>query len=354
MYRIQGISYSKVELKQQAFHKMHDTNIPEWEREIWYCIHEYLYGDSIITLTTSGSTGTPKKIQYQKKYLRASALNTIHFFEIKEGSSIHLCMNAVYIGAKMMIIRALEANMHLTYSEPKADALIHINDPIALCACVPLQLYTLIHKQAKGNESISKLLVGGASINSKYIELLQDHTTMYYQSFGMTETLSHIAVRRLNPFAEAYTMLPSYSFHIDNDSQCMVIHAPQLGIESLYTHDIIRKISQISFVWLGRKDWVINSGGVKVHPEKVEAYINEQFNTECMVTSVHDPVLGDKVILLLTEDCTAEFSQIVDYLTHKIQRYEIPKKCFIIKTIFKTASGKIDRNKTKEQLTQSI
>jgi O-succinylbenzoic acid--CoA ligase len=345
-YQIQHNTYTLLQLKDYCVFILSKNDLPEWEREIWLFIHLFIDDtkDSF-TNKTSGSTGSAKEITIHKKNAIASAKKTISFFQLQKNNSIHLCMHAKYIGAKMMIVRALVGEMQLTYSEPKIDALYHLKDDIDFCACVPLQLITLLELSKVGNKNIKNLIIGGGAVDEKIKSKLLNHSTQYYQTFGMTETISHIALLNISKEEKAYTILPNTSIYkYDND--CLVIDAPDIGVKQLTTNDIVDIIDPNKFLWKGRIDNIINTGGVKINPEQVEAKLASYIDFPFFISSIPDEKLGNKIILIVESTSEINIENLLTMIKNKVEKYEVPKDIFVLNTFIYTETNKIKRKET--------
>ena len=346
-YKIQTEVYTLEALKIKCDKVLLDINLPEWEREIWLFIQFFI--DEKVTYfinKTSGSTGIPKEIIILKKHAIASATKTISFFQLQKNDRLHLCMHAKYIGAKMMIVRALIGEMQLTYSEPKADALSEIDIPVDFCACVPLQLVQMLEKNSLGNIFIKTLLIGGGAVDEKIKSRLENHTTNYYQSFGMTETISHIALQQININATSYQALDG--IHITkNENNCLIIDAPDIGVHHLLTNDIIELGDENKFIWLGRFDNIINSGGIKINPEVLEQKIQHLINQPFIISSLPDSKLGNKLVLII-ETNTVNKEDLFSQLQQGIDKYEVPKEIYFLPQFCYTETNKIKRKETTD------
>jgi len=323
-----------------------DDNIHAWEKSIWQFIFIWLDDsqDSFLQ-ESSGSTGTPKKIHIKKEYAEASARKTISYFDLKEGQTIHLCMNPAYIGAKMIIVRAFIGGLHLTYSEASANALCQLKHQVDLCAAVPLQVYTLLEKQKEGNEFIKNILIGGGIISTKLKNKLQNQKTKYYQSFGMTETISHIAIRQLSNNIYHYHCLDGIHISQDQQDDCLIVHAPEIGVEHLKSNDIIELINDKDFEWLGRKDNVINSGGIKIYAEKIEALIESVMQYPFYISSTKDEKLGNRMLLYIESKELFDKIALLAQLKPLLPPYHLPTEILIEPSFQYTATGKIIRKK---------
>jgi len=344
MYNIQDVNYTSEALRIKAKQMNDDAQLPAWEHLIWAFIYDFLDSQrDYFETATSGSTGAPKIITIQKKHAVASAKNTIDYFVLKPLDTVHLCMNSQYIGAKMMIIRALVGQLKLTYSEPLSNALSLIKHPVDFCAAVPLQTYSLFETQPTGNKNIKVLIIGGGALQKRMSDLASTHTTTYYQTFGMTETISHIAVKRIYPLMHAYECVGANRIDVDTLDSSLIIHAPQLGIESLKTNDIIAFKDNKHFDWIGRKDNIINSGGIKINPEQIEALLDGVFDVPFYISSQPDDRLGQKIVLYIESTTPVDKEELIHRLKHQLPKYHAPQEIIIEPAFSYTTTGKLIR-----------
>ena len=290
---------------------------------------------------TSGSTGVPKKITLSKNQLIQSAETTLAYFSIKPSARFLLCIHPQFIGGAMQVVRAYINQGQLDVLAP--ERILDIDHTkYDLVSMVPLQL-NKIYKDLKSHlNDFSHLLIGGAMMDPQLEEKIAADSLIIaniYATYGMTETASHIAVRRLGSrFFERIGHLKISK----NENSCLKVKGLLTKNQWLQTQDIIELIDENTFKWLGRQDFVINSGGFKVHPEKLEYQLKKQTNQSLMITSIPDEVLGQKVVLLLEGALMPTF----DYSS--LHPYEKPKKTLNIKKFIYTKNGKIDRKATQK------
>lgn len=318
-----------------------------------------------IEVKTSGSTGKPKTIQLQKKYMVNSAIATGKYFELSEKTTALLCMSVNYIAGKMMLVRALILGWHLDYVEASSNPLKNLEKQYDFTAMVPFQL----HNSVEEIQKVKKIIVGGGSISKELLSKIQPLETEIFATYGMTETITHIAVKRLNNFslckqntrhadlvsASHYVTLPNISISLDNRS-CLVIDAPTISDEKIVTNDLVELVSKTEFKWLGRFDTVVNSGGMKLIPEQIEEKLVELFENSFFVAGIPDAVLGEKLILVVEKgkkkiDKTDLFKKMK--LLQSLLKYEIPKEIYILNRFVETETKKINRKKTLEILTKT-
>lgn len=307
----------------------------------------WLYPSETILANTSGSTGSPKTLTLDKKKMIASAAATGTFFDLKEGTTALHCLSANYIAGKMMMVRALYLGWHIDVVIPNKFPLAQTKKSFDFAAMVPMQ----VQNSLKDLHRVKKLIVGGAAVSPVLQEKLQDLPTEVFATYALTETITHVAIKKLNHRTtqettdDAYEALPDVNFSID-ERKCLIIDAPGVSKEKVYTNDVVKLYSPTKFSWLGRADFVINSGGHKVHPEQVEQVLALVIDAPFFVTSVPDDELGEKIILIVEGKIEA-FPEI-DYVG--LHPYEIPKKVYFVDSMEYTTTGKIQREWTKEKV----
>ncbi|MBQ5840177.1 MAG: AMP-binding protein, partial [Bacteroidaceae bacterium] len=221
---------------------------------------------------TSGSTGIPKRMLVEKPRMRASAQMTCDFLGIETGGNALLCMPLDFIAGKMMVVRALERNLHLIEVEPSGHPLALLSDEVKsidLAAMVPLQVFNSLQVPLERERllRIKHLIIGGGAIPDTLEAELRQLPINIWSSYGMTETLSHIALRPISE--DYYSPLPGITLEQDAND-CLIIHAPALCTDTLVTNDIVRFIEDNKFHIIGRRDNTVCSGGIKIQIEEVE------------------------------------------------------------------------------------
>lgn len=309
-------------------------------------LQEWRSPSLFLETATSGSTGIPKTIRINKKQMIASALMTGEFLEIKKGENALLNLSLDTIAGKMMIVRAivLELNLFVT-SLSKNPFYSTLNIPqIDFIALVPYQVNDILNQHANELKKIKSIIVGGAACSENLIENLKAKGIQAYQTFGMTETISHIAMRKIGITTEEhYSTLPNVFISVNFDQQ-LIIDAPDLSVNNLITNDIVALISENSFIWRGRADYIINSGGVKIHPEKIEQILSKYIEVPFFISSVKDDLLGEKIILIIesSNKLKLDFKEIFSGESN----YFKPKEIIYLNEFERTISNKINRIQT--------
>lgn len=300
--------------------------------------------DPNFLVQTSGSTGQPKTISLQKEHMRNSARATLKFLNIEEGSQALLCLPIDKIGGIMMFVRAAEANLDLTILEPSSKPfdLLEENVNFALSAMVPLQIsQSLAQLQRAG-----KLIAGGGPLSPRLIRQIIENKAQLWHSYGMTETISHIALRQISPvLADAFKVLPGVTISL-NEQSCLTISAPAIGVEKLETKDLAQLIGEDQFLWKGRLDNVVLSGGLKLYPEELEQKIDLSKNF--ILAGRDNPNLGQELLLIIESEQPLDEQHRIAALA-RLDRLERPKKILYLKSFIYTSNGKIKRTETLSQ-----
>lgn len=349
---IEGEELDKQGLNQRAKEIIQSSQTEEWKKTTWRFILEWLDDKPTITVQTSGSTGKPKNILIHKENMVNSALATGEYFQLKSRDKALLCLPCNYIAGKMMVIRSFVLKLDLYISNPSAP-LAGIDTSIDFAAMVPLQVENLLSKPKQPIRKINQLIIGGAAVSSSLLAQLQNLSTQCFATYGMTETITHVAIKALNgnSASDYYNILPNIQIERD-ERDCLVIHAPKIAREKVITNDIVKIISQKEFKWLGRFDNVINSGGVKLFPEQIEQKLNNIIPYRYFISSIPDEKLGEKVVLVI-ETKSMKYDDVLIRLTHKIAdslgQFERPKTTFFTSPFIETATGKLKRKETLQQ-----
>ena len=275
---IEGQKLSLTQLHEWIKEKTSDEYLAKIKQvyENWFSDRAYF------EVETSGSTGVPKIIQLSKEKMYYSALKSLQYFDLKEGKKILLALPADKIGGLMLIIRAIIGNLDLLHIQPRLDPLKNWNaQEIDFCSLTPSQLFAIKEdKQSLAKlRKIQRILLGGSAINQSLLSFILNESNEFYHSYGMTETISHIAIRKLNGSnrSDHFNALDGVSFRTNDENQ-LIICAEQLLDQDLVTNDIVTIIDENTILWRGRKDNVINSGGIKLIVEELEDQIKAFLN----------------------------------------------------------------------------
>ena len=346
-----------------------DAKTPYEAEALAFC-RVWLSGQTTFLVHTSGSTGTPKPIQLTRAQMRVSAHLTGKILGLQAGDAALVCLNVRYVAGVMMLVRGLELGLPMTIVEPSSNPLHGFNsvtDRFAFTALVPLQLKTILEtntltilpNQLKILNGMKAILVGGAATSAALEQALQPITAPVYATYGMTETVSHIALRRLNgpDASDLFTALDGVTVGVD-ERGCLYITSAATNFERVQTNDVVNLLDARHFRLLGRADRVINSGGVKVQPEQVEQLIEQVFANRneplprFFVTSLPDERLGQRVVLVyeqgenrpaITPDAWVAAQ---DAIRQQLGPYFLPKELLAVNQFAQTPTGKIDQKAT--------
>jgi O-succinylbenzoic acid--CoA ligase len=350
-----------------------NTQVSNYERRILQFCQQWLAGQSTFTVHTSGSTGQPKAIFLTRAQMVTSARWTAKALSLQPGDRALVCLSIDYIAGMMMIIRGLELGLHLTIIDPVSQPLAHFS-PTArfdFTAMVPLQLHETLHGSTHELAILNRMkgiLIGGAPVSRALEEQAQQVTAPLYHTYGMTETVSHIALRRMNGAQRSDCFVPFGEVRLGLDARgCLTITSALTRGETLQTNDLVEFQPDGSFRWVGRIDNVINSGGVKVQIEKVETaletwlvyykdgtYADRRFfvgplahpRLGQVVVAIIEGEFGDGGVIMVPEIEAALRTQLQPTLTP----YEIPRKVYFVHQLLETPTGKIDRRANLERI----
>jgi len=348
-FKLNGTNYDRSQLRKVAYSFIKE-GLP-FEERVGNFLLDWLNDDySDIKVRTSGSTGSPKPIFIDKQRMVNSAIATGKHFKLDEGTKALMCLPAKHIGGMMMLIRAMTLGWHLDIIKPASNPLDNVYKTYDFCAMTPFQLDNSLNRL----HLIKKLIVGGGHISENLKMMVQGIPTKVYETFGMTETVSHIAARKINNRKSGkletgpFKALPKVSVSADEHNR-LIIKAPQLLDDPILTNDVVEIESYKKFFWKGRFDNVINSGGVKIHPEEVEKKLQKLITQRFFLSGMEDDALGEKVVLFVempfSEDLLSDLKEAIDNLKG-LGKYEKPKKIYFVEKFEETANGKVSRERT--------
>ncbi|MFN7045245.1 MAG: AMP-binding protein [Flavobacterium sp.] len=337
-FKINGFHFDKEALFQLAYSSIKEG--AEFDRELGEFLLDWLDDSETIQLTTSGTTGTPKIITISKQSMVHSAVATGNFFNLHPQDKALLCLPPRYIAGKMMIVRALIIGLELEILTPSS----HLDDLLPdrifdFVALVPLQAENSLDKL----HQFKKIIIGGAKVSDDLANKLIGIKSEIYETYGMTETITHIAAKKIGE--EFFNVLEHVSISAD-DRNCLVINAPSISEESIITNDIVEIHNEKQFKWLGRYDNVINSGGIKLFPEQIETKLASKIVNRFFISGQPDTVLGSKVILVIEGNEQILSSTIFDSL----DKFEKPKEVVFVSEFVETETKKINRSQTLEKI----
>jgi O-succinylbenzoic acid--CoA ligase len=330
-YSFSSLGYSEIDKK----------NLTDEEEIAINLIQKWQNGEQNFEFFTSGSTGQPKKIELSRKILTYSALETLRYLKIRSGSAL-LCISPKFVGGTMVIIRALVGKLHLEIMPASSD-FTPVDKHYTLTSMVPLQIENILANYPEKLNQFDHILIGGAPLDPMSEERLLKlkPESKIYVTFGMTETASHVAIR---PIGKDFFQTIG-DIQIDSDeNDRLLLKGSVTDNQWIHTNDVVEIKSVDRFQWIGRADFIINSGGFKVNPEKVEKHLKTHFpNRNIMISGLPDKKLGEKVICIVEGN---PFEWDINKIHDGLHRYEMPRKVYFMDRFEQTSSGKIDRLKT--------
>lgn len=316
-------------------------------------IREFTSDSEEVLCYTSGSTGIPKPLWIKKKRMLHSARRTATYFQLDESKNGLLCLPAKFIGGRMMLVRAMVSGMKIHSVKPVLNPLLEdLGCTIHFAAFTPAQVAEMLKEEVsrKRFSEIESVIIGGAALNPKLEQELTTFPNAIYVTYGMTETVSHIALRKVGE--TQYTLIsPAISIGV-NAKDCLWIQDENLSDEVIQTGDVVKLTSPNSFEWLGRVDFAINSGGLKIHPEQVEQKIRRLpgwIDRSFFIASVQNATFGERPVLIVEE--SPEGADEKD-LKNVLDKYEMPDKIYEVPQFFYTSNGKLNRTETLKMALQ--
>lgn len=298
-----------------------------------------------IEVQTSGSTGTPKRFRVKKQYMLNSAARTCSVLGLERGDKALLCMPVRFIAGKMMVVRALYAGLDLVVREPSGHPLADLEEPVRFAAMTPMQVYNSLQNENERRrlQEIEVLIIGGGAVSAELEAELAGFGNRIYATYGMTETLSHIALRRINGAEASLYFRPLDDVTLSlGDEQTLVIDAPGIADGTLRTNDVAELLPDGRFRILGRKDNIINSGGLKIQIEQTEALLEALIATPFALTAVPDARFGEALVLLIEAAETVPLPD-ADRLAAALPPFRVPKQILRVQQLPRTGNGKLDR-----------
>ena len=336
-------------------------NLPVFEKEILSFIIEWKAGKDIFHLKSSGTTGSPKIITLHRDQMILSAESTLNFLGIPTGGKALLCLDPRYIAGKMVIVRSITGNMDLYAIDPKSNPLSGFEPDhlIDLASFVPYQVVEILEDPETSDKfrNIKNVLIGGAAISTRLEKKLGPYENRIFHTFGMTETVSHIALRQLSGLEQSrnFRVMPGISIGSD-ERGCLTIEGEITGNKKLLTNDLVKIMDEGEFVWKGRIDQVINTGGIKINLNSLEYKIREvlesiSIHNNFFIEHIEDEKLGDKIVLILESGyVNINLESIKAAFKKRLSKYEIPRKIYVVQKFSRTDTGKINRKLIIEQI----
>lgn len=334
-FRLNGFYLDKDDLCRVAYSFIKEGE--EYEKSVGDFLLDWFDHREYIEMQTSGTTGTPKTITVSKQAMVNSALATGDFFDLSPGDKALHCLPTKYVAGKMMFVRGFVLGLDMDFVAPSSHPLENNDTKYDFAAMVPLQAQNSLKQLA----NVKKMIIGGVKISRQLEEELKKLSVKAYETYGMTETITHIAAKEIGE--SVFTVLPNVTISYD-DKNCLVIHAPRISDEVIVTNDLVELVNENQFVFLGRIDNVVNSGGIKLLPEQIEEKLSGKIHSRFFVIGKPDEALGEKLILVV-EGETQTFE---DHVFEGLGKYEKPKGIVFVPKFKETGSGKIMRKETLE------
>jgi len=346
-FLLDGRTFVPEEIRDYSSRMEHNESLPAWKRELFAFIHLFLddAGEEIIQ-STSGTTGDPGEVPLKRSSMIRSAETTLDFFHLRPGDRILLCLPVHYIAGKMMVVRALVGGLHLITTEPASRPLKEVSGSFRFAAMVPLQVYESLRNEDPLSD-LDQLVIGGGELPSSVREKLEKaERPAVYESFAMTETCSHFALKRINGKRPDRHFRLLEGVRIWKDERgCLVVEVPGVTTGKIITSDLVEITGGGNgFQWLGRMDNVIKSGGVKIIPEVLEQRIGHLLNRTCLILPEKDPRLGQRIVLLVeTRNQPASPETWEELLRQYLPEHELPRRIVTVREIPRNPSFKPDR-----------
>ena len=332
-FKLNGFHLDKEDLCRVAYSFIKEGE--DFEKPVGNFLLDWFDEKDFIIMQTSGSTGIAKTIYVKKQAMVNSAIATGDFFELSPGDKVLNCLPVKYVAGKLMFVRSFILGLDMDFVAPTSRPLKNNEIIYDFSAMVPLQAQNSIVEL----KNVKKLIVGGAKINDELEKELLKLSTRSFETYGMTETVSHIAAKKVGD--KIFTVLPNVSVNID-ERNCLVIEALSISDEKIITNDLVNLISPTQFEFLGRLDNVINSGGIKLMPEQIEEKLTSLISRRFFVTGLPDVDLGEKLVLVIE----GEKFDVDQSIFNKLDKYEKPKEILFVPKFKETGNGKIIRKES--------
>ncbi|MBC7642001.1 MAG: AMP-binding protein [Flavobacterium sp.] len=333
LFKLNGFHFNKEDMLRVAYSFIKEGE--DFEKHVGEFFLDWFDENYFMNLQTSGTTGAPKIIKIHKQAMVNSALATGDYFQLSPGDKVLHCLPVKFIAGKMMFVRGFILGLDMDFVAPSSHPLSKNETVYDFTAMVPLQAKNSLIELSM----VKKMIIGGAKMNAKLEQDLMKLNSQVFETYGMTETITHIAAKRIGE--KAFTVLPNVTISYD-DRNCLVIHAPKISDEVIVTNDIVELINENQFEFLGRYDNVINSGGIKLIPEQIEKKLSHKIQSRFFVTGISDESLGEKLILVIEGVSQKINESIFDVL----DKYEKPKEIVFINKFKETENGKVLRKES--------
>ncbi|MEN8201078.1 MAG: AMP-binding protein [Bacteroidota bacterium] len=346
-FQLDGRSFDRDQLLEYCHRGAGDKEYPEWKKEVLAFIDLFLDPSrGEVIQKTSGTTGDPRIHILHRQSLIRSARKTLDFFKLAPGDRVLHCLPMRYVAGKLMVVRALVGGLDLVLTEPSGRPARDLKEALAFAAMVPLQVHeSLVHGDDFAN--ISTLLIGGGKLqyaSLKHLSRLEQ--TAVYESFGMSETYTHFALKRISGPNPDRGFRVFEGVEISQDQRnCLVVDVQGITEGPVTTNDLVEiDPSGQMFKWLGRYDHVINSGGIKIIPEMLEQQIRLVIRQNSLVLPEPDDRLGSRLVLLVeTTEENPPLEEWFEAMKAILPAYELPKHIYTTPEIPRNSSMKMDR-----------
>jgi len=350
---LDGRVFTRQELLHYCRSGSADPEVPEWKREVLEFMAYFLDPDSgSIHQKSSGSTGDPKTFTLSREAMVRSAQRTLRFFRLNRGERALLALPVHYIAGKMMVVRALVGGLDLVLLEPSSRPLSGLSGPVGFAAMVPLQIEeSLSHGDPL--HLISTLLIGGGELHPASREKLSlMEVPRIFETFGMTETYTHFAVRRINGPDPDPCFRVMEGVRVGTDTRgCLEVEVPGITDGPLHTSDLVEVRDRgAGFSWLGRFDNLINTGGIKIIPELLEDQIRQVIGQECLVVPEPDRKLGSRLVLMVEYNGSPPVEAWMELLRGRLRKHELPRRVLAVSSLPRNPSMKPDRTSARDLL----
>ena len=351
---LEGEVFNRNSLLDYCSEQADNPGVPLWRREVLAFIALFLdpAGGKIIQ-KSSGSTGDPKSFTLSREAMLQSAQRTLRFFKLKKGERVLLALPVHYIAGKMMVVRALLGGHDLLLREPSSRPLENMSGTVGFAAMVPLQIEDSLN-YGDPIERISKLLIGGGELHPATREKISSMVRPeVYESFGMTETYTHFALKRINgPDPDSsFSLLEGVHVGVDPRG-CLEVEVPGVTSGPVLTNDLVElNRNGDGFTWLGRFDNLINTGGIKIVPELLEEQVRDCIGHECLVLPEADRKFGNRLVLVVEFDGSDPPLDLwMDQLRPRLSSYEMPRRIVSTHSLPRNPSMKPDRTSARNLL----
>ncbi len=326
----------------------------EENQKLEHFINKLENGDKDFEFKTSGSTGKPKSIFFKRNQLEISANQTIDFFGLTVDDVLLCPFSMDYVAAKMMVARAFFLNATLVFTGPTGNPFLLSDLPnVSFAALVPLQLNKVIENEDSLCQlnRVKNVIIGGAPVSQNLEDRIRDLIECkIYQTYGMTETLTHVAVRNLKEKSANYFALNGVKLQV-NQNSCLRIKSP-VNNQWLQTNDVVA-LNKNGFEWKGRFDNVINSGAFKISIDSVESSLyGLGFENQLFICGIESELLGEECAIVTVSDIKDEIVKKIDLA--QLHPYEKPKKIVFVNEFPINQNGKIMRSELKNLALQSV